>query len=214
MKTCSNWRIGLASLAGVAALVAAGCATAPRAERFAEVAAGTVLTFQVRQSGSYGSGEVRSTVTVGHTDWRGTPAITFARPQSSTDVQDRVTHKLLAVLNPSGQPAVTYEPPIGYEFPFEVGKSWVIRSRAVRADGQVQAVEYRYTIEAFEDVNVPAGNFKAWRILIIDQAGEQQRMWASTDAGLALKRSFVRPPMHPQGAGTREVELTARMAPK
>jgi hypothetical protein len=57
---------------------------------------------------------------------------------------------------------------------------------------------------------VPAGTFKAWRIRVVNVNGEEQVIRTSTEDGHAVKRSYARPASHPEGAGTREVELISR----
>lgn len=193
-----------------AAVLVGGCAVAPHADHFNVPPPGTTLTYQLRNSGSFGAGDSRMVMTVGETTWQGKRAVTYAREKSTTDVQDYVTHKMLATLGPDGKPAMTYDPPFGYALPFEIGKSWVGKTTVNVAGGKAIPFEARSTIEAYESVTVPAGTFKAWRIRIVNANGEEQVVWTSTDDGFAVKRSFTRPVSHPEGAGTREVELVSR----
>ena len=215
MNARTNLLARSAAGALAATMLACGCAVAPHADHFSVPAAGTTLIYKQRNSGSFGAGDATTVMKVGETTWQGRRAVTYAREKSTTDVQDMATHKMLATLGPDGKTAMTYDPPFGYELPFMVGKSWIGKTSVnVAATGKVMVVETRSTIEAYEDVTVPAGTFKAWRIRMVNVNGEEQVIWTSTADGHAVKRSFVRPASHPEGAGTREVELVSRTLPR
>ena len=191
-------------------------AAPPRTERFVALPSGTRLSYLRHDVGSYGRGETRMDVTVGDSTWRGRRAIAFTRAQSTTDLQEPETHKLLAVMNPNGQAVVTYNPPIGYDLPLTIGKSWTTRSEATTAGSpQVTPIEVRYTVQTQETITVPAGTFKAWRLHLADlNAGDEQRVWIAMDTGLALKRSYRRTSSHAQGIGAREIELVSIETPR
>jgi hypothetical protein len=66
-----------------------------------------------------------------------------------------------------------------------------------------------------KDVTVPAGTFKTYRILITDNFGQVDRYWISPETGIpTIKRTQMRAPTHPQGAGKLEGELISLTAPK
>jgi hypothetical protein len=63
------------------------------------------------------------------------------------------------------------------------------------------------TVEAFEEVTVPAGTFKAFRVRASNNMGEQSVNWLSPELGLFVKGRTERTAEHPAGAGVREMEL-------
>jgi hypothetical protein len=67
-----------------------------------------------------------------------------------------------------------------------------------------------YRVEAFEDVTVPAGTFKAWKLFWKDSTGETETRWFSPEAGLAtIKRHVERHATHAQGPGQLDAELVS-----
>jgi hypothetical protein len=181
---------------------------------FTPLPVGTRLTYLRRDVGSFGNGETRLQVTVGEMNLRGKRVVKFERLNGTTDLQEPDTGKLIAVLDASGQPAIVYDPPLGYETPLAVGKRWTSQSKATTlATRQSTAIEVRYQVQDLDEITVQAGTFRAWRLQLVDHTGDEQRVWISTDTGLALRRSFRRPATHPQGAGARDIELIARELP-
>ena len=70
-------------------------------------------------------------------------------------------------------------------------------------------------MEAFEDVTVPAGTFKAWRLRYADTTGETQVLWSVPETmGVFAKRTIDRSAAHRMGAGTLVMELVAVPAVK
>jgi hypothetical protein len=66
-----------------------------------------------------------------------------------------------------------------------------------------------WKVEAYEGITVPAGTFKAWRIVMTDNFGFRQTNWSMPDTvGMFAKRLSERPPGHPQGAGTQMLEMS------
>ena len=67
-----------------------------------------------------------------------------------------------------------------------------------------------WKVEAYEDVTVPAGTFKAFRLSMADSFGFKQTTWSvPTSMGVFAKRINERPPGHPQGQGTQLYELAS-----
>ena len=72
--------------------------------------------------------------------------------------------------------------------------------RTVHADGG--ELESR----VLGDVTVPAGTFKAYKVVTTNNLGEVETIWTSPNDGVVIvKRNVVRPATHPQGgrAGCR-----------
>lgn len=204
-------RSWVAAAAAAAVVLAGGCATqSPRLEAYKAPPVGSTWTISQVNTGSYGAGTARITVTPGERVWQGRQVITF-RSQAGTTLADPATGRWIAVLTPNEAVALTWEPPLGYEFPIEEGKTWVSRHRVDnRLTGRAVDFEAIWRVEAYEDVTVPAGTFKAHRIRYSDTMGNEDLYWSSPDTGGFVKTSQKRSARHAQGAGTRETELVSQ----
>jgi hypothetical protein len=76
----------------------------------------------------------------------------------------------------------------------------------VIAKNQVFPFDATYKIEAYEDVTVPAGTFKAFKISF-SSMGSQDLYWFVPEFGIFAKQSLRRTDKSGYGPGTREVEL-------
>jgi len=66
-------------------------------------------------------------------------------------------------------------------------------------------------IESWGDVTVPAGTFKAFKLVWADSLGEVESRWVETEQGIGtVKRTVLRLPSHPAGPGHLEAELLSR----
>ncbi len=210
-----NSTLGLAGACLAAALALGGCASpTPRAERYTPPPMGSTWTYAVSGTGSYGSGANQVTVRMAEAPWEGRTVLNFQTP-AQHQLQDR-NLGLLAVTAVDGKPQVRYDPPIGWDWPLEVGKVTTRDHVAtVVATGQKIPFTATWTVEAYEDVTVPAGTFKAWRLRYADTTGETQVLWSVPETmGVFAKRTMERSPSHRQGAGTRVMELVSVPAVK
>lgn len=199
---------GLLTGLAVAAL-ATGCSTAPpRADRYVPPPMGASWVYQVTSSGSFGTlNQAASPVTVRETVLDGRKLLRFESPSFTTLQTDRVG--VVAVLDPAGRPLMRYDPPLGYEWPLEVGKTWTQDITLTVGAATKVPMKAVWTVEAYEDVTVPAGTFKAWRVVMTDNFGFRQVTWSVPEKlGTYAKRTSERPATHPQGgAGQQVVEL-------
>jgi hypothetical protein len=191
-------------------MLASGCAMlAPKMDAFEAPPVGSTWTTAQVNTGSYGSGTPRIVITRGERAWQGRQAIAYQGPSGST-IADSVSGKWIALLGPNDAVAVTWDPPLGYEFPIVVGKTWVSRHRVDnRMTGRAVDFEATWNVEAYEDVTVPAGTFKAYRVRYSDTLGNVDMYWSSPALGINVKSSQTRSASHSQGTGTRETELVA-----
>ncbi|HSM21780.1 MAG TPA: hypothetical protein VK876_06185 [Rubrivivax sp.] len=122
----------------------------------------------------------------------------------------------MAQLNPAGQPVVSFEPPIALPSPLVVDSTWRSKHTMTLHARQAKVpYEVAFEVAAFEDVNVPAGSFKAYRVIATDISGEvDTRWWVPAQGSLLVKRTVNRPATHPQGAGQIEALLLSSTAPK
>ncbi len=199
-----QWR--LIAVGAALALLGGGCGLmAPKAEQYVPPPVGTTWMSTVQSTGSYGSGS------------REVPGKRSERTlQGSTVVQfDGAMGSILA--RPNGDwlgiykgdsPMLTWDPPLHWQWPLEVGKSWT-RAQRVTNHGTKQTTSYELTqkVEAYEDVTVPAGTFKTFRISTVNSLGDDNMLWFSPDLGIFVKQVNKRTDKHAQGPGTQNSEL-------
>ena len=91
-----------------------------------------------------------------------------------------------------------------------VGHTWKSGFKVVNhANNRTVTVNADYVVEAFEDVTVSAGTFKAYRVRMTNDQGDDNTWWLSPDNGLFIKQRLVRTANSPSGPGIREAELKA-----
>lgn len=201
---------------GAALLGLVGCASAPPvAEKFVAPPMGTVDTFHRKSSGSLGNFDGKVVWTVAAATWQGRPAVSYGSPQAGTSLHEPASYALLGGLSPAGQPSFSYEPPLDYQWPLVVGRTWttpVTLTRLPAGDKVPLTIDYK--IEAWEEVTVPAGTFKAYRMSWRSSLGESETRWLLPQQGYqTLKRHVERTAAHPQGAGVLDAELLSRVPP-
>lgn len=207
-KSGSRRLVLVAALA--AALLAAGCATPPpQVDSYTPPPLGSTWAYRVTESGSYGTGNRQLVLRMGEATWEGRKVLSFQNPNQHMLQDERLA--LLAILSPAGELQMRYDPPIGWQWPLVVGKSWSQDHvlTLVAAGGRRIPFKADWTVQAYEDVMVPAGTFKAWRLVYQDSFSETQTIWfVPGTMGIFVKRLYERPASFPQGgAGTRLLEL-------
>ena len=210
MKSPVSFRLHLATASLAAALVAGGCSMMePKAERHVGPPLGSTWVQAQRNTGSYGSGAVQVTFKRGERMWQGKLMGTYETPQQVTVFA--ADGNWVAMLSPDGKPILTYDPPIGYDYPLVVGKTWTKSYRmTVIAKNQVIPFDATYKVEAYEDVTVPAGTFKAFKVVSSTSAGSEDIHWYAPEPGVFVKQSLKRTDKSGYGPGTREVELVSQ----
>lgn len=203
-------RIKLQSAAAglTAAMVVAGCALmAPKAERYVAPPLGATWETARHDTGSYGSGSSKVAGRRGERMWEGKPMVTFETAGGT--VVATPEGSWLGMFN-GDKPVMTWNPPLHWEWPIEVGKTWT-RQQQVTFHAANRTVPYTLTqkVEAFEDVTVPAGTFKAFKVSTVTSLGDENVVWFSLDHGIFIKQSLKRTAKHQSGAGTREIELVS-----
>jgi hypothetical protein len=188
------------------ALLAAGCGMMePKAERYVAPPLGTTWVTARKDTGSFGSGGGEVAGKRGERMWQGAKMITFEGADGTI------------VASPEGDwqgifkgdtPIMTWDPPLNWPWPIEVGKTWT-REQRVTFHAAKRTASYSLTqkVEAYEDVTVPAGTFKTFKVSSESSQGEQNLFWFSPELGIFVKQSLKRTAAHAQGPGTREIEL-------
>jgi len=187
----------------------AGCTTAPpRAERYVAPPVGSSWMIQTTNTGSFGSA-IKAVIAVSVRDdvVDGKRYHRFDSCGGATLQDDNAG--VFQLLGAGGREMMRYEPPLGGSFPLELGKTWT-QDLVLTVGGTTKVpMKVQWKVEAYEDVTVPAGTFKAWRVVFTDNFGFRQTTWSMPDTvGVYAKRISERPATHPQGgAGTQVTEL-------
>ena len=183
-----------------------GCAApGPTLEGYTPPPPGARWEQERRDSGSWGKGVARVQTTRGQRDWQGEAVVTLQTPEGTTLMHP--DGGWLAMLR-GEQPVVSWSPPLRWDFPLQVGKQWLRHYLATwHAAGRKVDYEVRQTVQAYEDVTVPAGTFKVWRIASVDTQGNDDVYWFDAERGIFVKLLLRRTASHAQGPGQREVEL-------
>ena len=203
-------RTGLTGL--VLALVIGGCAfLGPKAERWTPPPAGASWEMAQRNTGSYGK-DALVRLTRGDGMWQGAPVITFVGSQGVTTMA-RTDGRWIAMVGRDGKAITSWDPPLGFEYPMTVGKSWVSPFRmTLGASGKTIAYDLACKIESHEKVTVKAGTFEAFKIVCNTNIGNEEIYWANPDVGVFIKTQLRRTEKSPFGPGTQEAELVSAPA--
>jgi hypothetical protein len=213
MKTIHRVKVYLATVGLALALTSGGCATmAPKAEKYVSPPLGSTFTYTRTDTGSYGSETTTRTSKVIEHAWEGKQVSAFAFPDFVLLVNADGTWPAVLTLN--GSPMLSWDPPIGWDFPLVVGKTWN-KSYLLTIHSRQQTVPYNSTwkFESYGDIKVPAGTFKAFKISISDTLGNEDTHWYCPSLG-TVKQSLRRNNMFVSGAGTRDVELVSHTIKK
>lgn len=196
-------RLALAALPLLVASAAAG----QQLDRYTSPLPGSSFVFDRSESGSYGSrAGVDSLNKVVEFKLGGASLIAYESPNNVL-----VAHPnggFVGSAAPDGKMVVTWDPPMDFALPLTVGKTWSQQHKATfHSQGREASFERTSTVEAFEDVTVPAGTFKAYRIRSVDSAGAVEVNWLVPELGIYARRSIERTDRHPQGPGRVELVL-------
>lgn len=155
------------------AFVATGCSSVPPvAEGMQATPVGTVITYHRKSSGSLGNFDGQVVWTARMSTWEGQPVLAVASAQGTT-LHDTVSHGQVGSLSPAGQPAMSFNPPIAYQWPMSVGKSWTSEHTiTMYPSGAKVPLKIQWKVESWGDITVPAGTFKAYKVTSTNNLGE------------------------------------------
>lgn len=216
MTASRTLRTPLLATAVAALLLTTGCASTPPTPETMQISpVGTVTTYHRKSSGSLGNFDGQVVWTHATSTWNGKPAIAFGAPQAGVSLHDPVTFGTLAHLAPTGQPVMSFEPPIDYPWPLQVGKTWSAQHTVtLYPSGNKVPLKIDGKVESWGDVTVPAGTFKAFKVVWTMNQNEVETRWLNPAEALAtIKRHVERSATHPQGAGVLDAELLSRVLP-
>jgi hypothetical protein len=208
VKTKQSVKLYLAFALLALALVSVSCATAPKYEGFTAPPLGTTYTILQSATGSFGSGATQITIKIAERMWEGKRMTAYVSPTGV--ILATADGAFAAILGPDEKPILSFEPPIGYEYPLEVGKTWTKSYRVtVHATKQTIPFDTTWKVEAYEEsLTVAAGTFKVFKIGYSDTLGTEIVTWSSPEVGMWIKRVETRTAKHAAGPGWREIQLT------
>ncbi|MBL8325016.1 MAG: hypothetical protein JNJ89_08650 [Rubrivivax sp.] len=212
----------LTSLASLPSLlVAIGCAAwmpAALAQAdpgvFVSPPEGTVTVYHRKSEGSYGKYDGPVKWTHGQREWNGRKLVSFSSDFAS-QLMDPKTHGAVVQFNAAGQPTMSFSPELKLEWPLAAGKAWTSTHQLTTYQPPgVLSLTMTFKVEVYEDVTVPAGTYKAFKVVQTSSFGEVDQNWVVPSLGLAtVKRISDRPASHPLGAGHIEGVLLSRTVP-
>ena len=214
MTIAFNLKLQMASAGLALAMVSGGCVMmAPKAERLATPPLGSTWVMARRDSGSFGSANVQVSSKRGERMWQGRQVITFETPESAI-LAAPGSGDWLGIVS-GDKPLITWEPGLSWDWPLEVGKTWT-HNHHMTIHARKQTIPYQVTqkVEAYEDVTVPAGTFKAFKISTSSNLGEENANWYSPELGIFVKQINTRTAKNPAGPGRREVEMVSHTITK
>jgi len=168
--------------------------------------AGSTWGYERRDSGSFGSGILQyTTKSLGEQTWQGRKVYAHEAPEA-TLLLEVPSSKFVAFVKGT-KPLMSFDPPIGFDYPLWVGKTWTSSHLTTNhVSGKTSTVEMRWNVEAKEEIKVPAGTFKVFRVTNTDPTTENTNWW-SPELGIFIKTKSQRTEKHPMGPGVRETQL-------
>jgi hypothetical protein len=211
MKTIEGFKRNAATLGLCAAVLSGGCAVIePKAERWSPPAAGSTWEVAQRNTGSYGK-DVRLQISRGDGTWEGAKVVTYSNSLGMTTMATPDEGSWIAIVGRNGKPLQSFDPPLGWQYPIMVGKTWTTSYKVTtHATGKTIPFELACKVEDHGDVTVPAGTFKAFKIACTSTIGNEDTYWISPDFGIFVKTSLRRTEKSPLGPGTQEAELVSQ----
>lgn len=196
--------------AAFAAMVSAGpTAAQPVQEKYhGALPIGAKWEMTQKNTGSYGTDRQVQFTRMPDTTWKGAPAMAISNSAGGTLLTRPEDGFWLAALA-GGNPVISYEPALGFQYPWAVGRSWTQHYKTTNAKGELAEFDFSCTVEAYEKVAVPAGTFDAYRFACKTTQGSNDVMWASPGVGF-VKLRLERSAGHPAGAGTQDAVMSVR----
>ncbi len=208
MNIGSSLKLKMA-IAGLAvALVSVGCAMiTPEADQRIAPPLGSTWVMERSDSGSFGSKTARVSFKRGERMWRGEHVITYESPGFTMLAHEN--GRLVAFMS-GDKPLVSFEPDLGFDRPLGVGHTSTSNYR-MTIPGTEKTIPLQVTqkVEAYEDVSVPAGTYKAFKISWSESVGNENVYWFSPELGIVVKSILVRTAKNSAGPGRRENELVS-----
>lgn len=201
----------------LAMLGLSACSTpAPSAQKMESSPEGTVTIYHRQSSGSLGEYDGSVVWQVHDARWQGQPVQAHMSAQAGGQIVEPQTNGLIAVLDRMGELQFSFDPPIAFDWPLQVGKRWQSEhTMTFHSTGKSIPLFMDWAVESYGDITVPAGTFKAYKLVWSDGLGDVETRWVAPQQGIGtLKRSVMRMPSHPLGPGQLDAELLSRTLPR
>ena len=162
----------LASVSVAFSIVLGGCATiAPKTGSYVVPPLGSTWVVARSDSGSFGATSSQVTTKRGEQTWQGMPVTTMETPGLNTLLNDKGG---VAAFMAGDKPIFSFDPAPGFAYPLEVGKTMTTEHQiTVYPSKKIFPMQVTQKVEAYEDVTVPAGTFKAFRISWSESIGNE-----------------------------------------
>jgi hypothetical protein len=208
-NTTSTNRAAALGAVALALAACAGGAGGPVMSHWTPAPPGSTWEVAQRNTGSFGK-DAQLTWTRQDMRWKGAPAIGLKSSLGPTLVVEPVGGRYVTLLSPEGKPVSTWDPPIGWVYPLQVGSAWSQHQRlTLHATGKTIEFEFSCKVEGFEKVKVRAGTFDAFRIHCTNSVGSDDLYWTSPGVGAFVKTQLRRDAGNPFGPGTQDQELVS-----
>jgi hypothetical protein len=179
----------------VSVLSGAGCAVSPPvAEKMVIAPVESTMTYHRKSSGGLGAYDGKVVWNMTQSTWQGQTVYSFGSPLTGVSLHEPSQCGFVAQINPAGQPTMSFDPPIAYPWPLEVGKTWTMtHTMTLHVSGKTMPLHINGKVASWGDVTVPAGTFKAYKLVWTDSTGDVETRWISPmDALATIKRQHAR----------------------
>jgi len=188
MKSPASMKLCVAGVSVAAVFAVGGCANMVGQEAFQPTPIGSTWTYAQRNTGSFatqlGAGEVQVPNKLVQRVWDGKQVNAYVSSQSTLLTSD--DGSWLAWVGPDEKAWARYDPPLSF-FPMTIGGKFESNFQFTNASGQSVSVKYSCKVDAYEDVTVPAGTFKAFKMDCVFPSGSTDVFWLSPKLNIFVK---------------------------
>ena len=198
-----------ASASVVMALMLGGCAQMPpKAANYVVPPLGSTWVTARSDSGSFGSTTSQIANKLGEQTWQGQKLTALQAPGFAQLLNDKGA--IVAMMS-GDKPLASFDPPLGFAYPLEVGKSLSsTHNVTIFPSMKTTPLQVTQKVEAYEDVTLPAGTFKAFKISWSESNGNENTYWVSPELGITVKSILIRTGKWSTGEGKRENQLVSQ----
>ena len=209
MKNKISFNHPLASASVAFAILLGGCATTTsKTGNYVVPPLGSTWVAARSDTGSFGSSSSQVTTRRGEQTWQGMPVTTLETPGLTQHLNDK--GGIVAFVS-GDKPIFSFDPAPGFAYPLEVGKTLTTDHQiTIYPSKKIFPMQVTQKVEAYEDVTVPAGTFKAFRISWSESIGNENIYWINPETGITMKSILTRTAKFSAGPGRRENQLVSQ----
>ena len=199
----------LASVSVAFSIVLGGCATiAPKTGSYVVPPLGSTWVVARSDSGSFSATSSQIASKRGEQTWQGQKLSALEAPGFTQLLNDKGA--IVAMMN-GDKPLASFDPPLGFAYPLEVGKSLSsTHNVTIFPSMKITPLQVTQKVEAYEEVTLPAGTFKAFKISWSESNGNENTYWVSPELGITVKSILIRTGKWSTGEGRRENQLVSQ----